>query len=150
MDGRFQPGGSMLAPRQSVLTRGPGFTLIELIVVMGILAVLVGLILPAVQRVRESASQLACRNNLRQLGVAAQHARLNNNNLLPPAIGYYPAGGQNRFGTLFFHLLPELEQEGLLNAARDTVSWHARNNGVRERKLKVLRCPSNPASGDGC
>ena len=36
-----------------------------------------------------------------------------------------------------------------LNAARDTVSWHARNNGVRERKLKLLRCPSNPASGDG-
>jgi prepilin-type N-terminal cleavage/methylation domain-containing protein len=88
------------------------FTLIELLVVIAIIAVLTGLLLPAVQAARESGRRMHCANNLRQLGIAA-HQHHDTHQHLPPGIGYYPTASHGAFGTYFFHLLPFLEQGNL-------------------------------------
>jgi prepilin-type N-terminal cleavage/methylation domain-containing protein len=99
--------------------RRRGFTLIELLVVIAIIAVLIGLLLPAVQKVREAAARMQSANNLKQIGVAA-HGFNNDNNSLPPSLGWQtplPSGQQwavgGAFGTAFFHLLPYIEQASL-------------------------------------
>src|SRR5438046_10755611 len=93
-------------------TRRRGFTLIELLVVVAIIAVLIGLLLPAVQKVREAAARIKCANNLKQLGLAAQSYH-DANEHLPPGVGYYPTAADGAFGTYFFHLLPHVEQDNL-------------------------------------
>src|SRR5689334_19895337 len=103
--------------------RRRGFTLIELLVVIAIIATLIGLLLPAVQKVREAANRMQCRNNLKQLGLAAQlyHDAYQH---LPPVIGYYPPAG-GAFGAYFFHLLPYLEQGDLYRSALGPVPFPA-------------------------
>src|SRR5207253_2559626 len=87
------------------------FTLIELLVVIAIIAVLIGLLIPAVQKVREAGQRAACLNNLRQIALGLHNAH-NANEVLPPFYGNY-AGGQR--ATVFFALLPYVEQGNLYN-----------------------------------
>jgi prepilin-type N-terminal cleavage/methylation domain-containing protein len=88
-----------------------GFTLIELLVVIAIIAILIGLLLPAVQKARESAARTQSSNNLHQMGIGIQTIAENNDGHLPPAAGAFPTTSKQ--GTLFFHLLPYIEQTNL-------------------------------------
>lgn len=94
-----------------------GFTLIELLVVIAIVAILVGMLLPAVQKVRESASRTRCQNNLKQMALAA-HTYHDANDGFPPGVA--APGPGNRVTGLFVELLPYLEQAALRRAWVDT------------------------------
>jgi|SRR5579884_1401514 len=90
------------------------FTLIELLVVIAIIAVLVGLLMPAVQKVREAANRAQCQNNLKQVDLAFLNAAGTYNNELPPAIGYYPnSSGTGAVGNPMIWILPFIEQVNL-------------------------------------
>ncbi len=127
-----------------------GFTLIELLVVIAIIAVLIGLLLPAVQRVREAAANSSCRNNLKQLALAA-HQYHSSFDAFPAGVAL--PGPDSMYTSLFVELLPSLEQSGLAN--RWDYSNPANNFGAAgtpaATPLQVFVCPSagvtqNPAA----
>src|ERR1700677_203126 len=93
-----------------------GFTLIELLVVMAIIAVLIGMLLPAVQKVRAAAARTQISNNLKQCALAVHTACGANGGRLPPATGVY--GSMSSPQSLSVHLLPYVEQEGIWKAVQ--------------------------------
>jgi prepilin-type N-terminal cleavage/methylation domain-containing protein len=106
-------------PRFLLLGRKRAFTLIELLVVIAIIAVLVGMLLPAVQKVREAANRASDQNNLKQLGIAVNNLATENNGRLPGVWNTFP-GFNGPGGTVQFFLLPYMEQTAVYNTVAAT------------------------------
>ncbi len=122
----------MAKPR--VLPRA--FTLIELLVVIAIIAVLIGLLLPAVQKVREAAARMSCQNNLKQIALACTNYEVRNGRY-PPSNTFGPYNGWPVL------VLPDLEQENVRNIYVATANWYDPANDVpRNSRVKTFLCPS--------
>jgi prepilin-type N-terminal cleavage/methylation domain-containing protein len=121
-----------------------GFTLIELLVVIAIIAVLVSLLLPAVQQAREAARRTQCRNNLKQIGMA-----IHNYESSFQTFPLFMAQTPRYFNSLAF-LLPYLDQANIASSYNYSISpWSGTNAALGNAKLPVFVCPSDPVEHTG-
>lgn len=126
-----------------------GFTLIELLVVIAIIAILIGLLLPAVQKVRAAAARMQCSNNLKQLGTAVHNFASTYNSMLPALTSSTGAPSWGKYqGCILLTLLPYIEQQNLFNNAMTNTgsTWSASNGAgsiVQKTMVKTYICPSD-------
>jgi len=129
------------------------FTLIELLVVIAIIAILIGLLLPAVQKVREAAARMSCSNNVKQLGLAVANYAGTFNNQLPALTSSTGAPQYGNYqGCILVSLLPFIEQNNLYTAAVANTGDTWDGNGAptpRIQTVKTYLCPSDPTVSNG-
>jgi prepilin-type N-terminal cleavage/methylation domain-containing protein len=122
-------------------SRMRGFTLIELLVVIAIIAILIGLLVPAVQKVREASLRAQCANNLKQLGLAV-HSYHDQTKQLPPL------RINSDYATWFVLIMPHLEQANIHRTWSFTVQYYRQPDIARKTQVPVFYCPSR-RSADG-
>jgi prepilin-type N-terminal cleavage/methylation domain-containing protein/prepilin-type processing-associated H-X9-DG protein len=164
-------------PLFRLLRRSRGFTLIELLVVIAIIAILIGLLVPAVQKVREAAARIQCSNNLKQLCLGTVHMSDTYEGKMPSSVGNYPfmhpvdgvtGAPNNGDGGMFLFLLPFIEQDTLYKSTLTTTpgddndnrnglfltnsQWHGvitTRYGGPGVFVKTYVCPSDPTMNNG-
>jgi len=142
----------MLKRNKGLEQRG-AFTLIELLVVIAIIAILIGLLLPAVQKVRGAAARIQCSNNIKQICLG-MHNSADTNGRFPPLFGFFPGMADtagNAYGIWSYHLLPFIEQKNLYDYSLGADGKYrstngAGSNGAAGKVVKTYLCPSDPSS----
>lgn len=122
------------------MRRRSGFTLVELLVVIAIIALLMALIMPAIQKVRASADRLKCASNLKQIGIALHHY-YNDYHILPPQ-GNFTVGSTFSGYSIHARLLPYIEEDNLHKQINYSVGFAAQPEVCRQR-VRLYRCPSD-------